>query len=88
MNESVIFSPSKVYLPSALKRLDTLGSLNIPQWNITMLPDRVQDIPSGVKIFPAQSEEASPVEFGESSPVDSGSLSPTEYKNKYPQPSS
>ena len=88
MNESVIFSPSRVYLPSALKRLDIPGSLNIPQRNIRMLPDRVQDIPSGVKIFPAQSEKASPTELGESSPVDSGSLSPAEYKNKSPQPSS
>ena len=53
-----------------------------------MLPGRVQDIPSGVKIFLAQSEKASPMELGESSPVDFGSLSPAEYKNKSPQPSS
>ena len=86
MNESVIFSPSRVYLSSALKRLDIPGSLNIPQWNIRMLPDVVQDIPSGVKIFPAQSEEASPVELGESSPVDFGRLSMASSKD-YPHKS-
>ena len=84
MNESAMLSPSRVYLPSALKRLDIPDSLNIPQWSIRIFPGIIQDTPSGVKIFPVQSEKASPTELGESSLVDSGSLSPMEYKDNIP----
>ena len=57
VNKSVIFSSSRVYLPSSLK------GLNIPWQSIRTFPGRIQDTPSGVKIFPAQTEKASPTEL-------------------------
>ena len=42
MNESVMLSPSRVDLPSALKKFD--------------IPGRIQDTPSEVNIFPARPE--------------------------------